>query len=104
MIPGVSRFGATRAQIEGVRVATAQRGNGFAEALIKHAIARATQAGCSLVQLTTDASRADAMRFYERLGFEPTHVGLKLRLTPTQRQLHEPPDVDGCHVTRSFLR
>lgn len=82
VIPGISRLGATRAQVEGVRVATAHRGTGVGEALMQHAIARATQAGCSLVQLTTDAKRADARRFYERLGFEPTHVGFKLRLAP----------------------
>lgn len=82
VIPGISRLGATRAQIEGVRVATAHRGARIGEALIQHAITRATQAGCSLVQLTTDATRADAKRFYERLGFEATHVGLKLQLAP----------------------
>ncbi len=80
VIPGISRLGASRAQIEGVRVATAHRGAGIGEALMQHAIARATQEGCSLVQLTTDVTRADAKRFYERLGFEATHVGLKLRL------------------------
>jgi ribosomal protein S18 acetylase RimI-like enzyme len=82
VIPGISRLGAARAQIEGVRVATAHRGSGIGEALVQYAITRATQAGCSLMQLTTDATRADAKRFYERLGFEPTHVGLKLRLGP----------------------
>jgi ribosomal protein S18 acetylase RimI-like enzyme len=81
LIPGLSRLGATRAQIEGVRVASAQRGSGIGEALMQHAITRATQAGCSLMQLTTDATRVDARRFYERLGFEATHVGLKLQLT-----------------------
>lgn len=82
VIPGISRLGATRAQIEGVRVATAHRGTGIGEALMQHALARAAQAGCTLVQLTTDATRVDARRFYERLGFESTHVGLKLRLAP----------------------
>lgn len=75
VIPGISRLGATRAQIEGVQVATGHRGSGIGEALMQYAIARATQSGCSLVQLTTDASRAEAQRFYERLGFDPTHVG-----------------------------
>lgn len=80
VIPGISRLGATRAQVEGVRVASAHRGAGIGEALMHEAIDRATRAGCALVQLTTDASRGDARRFYERLGFEATHVGLKLRL------------------------
>jgi len=82
LIPGISRLGATRAQIEGVRVAAAHRGGGVGEALIRDAIARAAQAGCALVQLTTDLSRPDAQRFYERLGFEATHVGFKLQITP----------------------
>jgi ribosomal protein S18 acetylase RimI-like enzyme len=82
LIPGISRKGATRAQVEGVRVAATHRGAGLGEALMKEAIARATLAGCALVQLTTDVSRRDAQRFYERLGFEATHVGMKLRLPP----------------------
>lgn len=80
VIPGISRMGSSRAQIEGVRVAAGHRGEGIGEALIRDAIERATRAGCALVQLTTDASRVDAKRFYERLGFEATHVGMKLQL------------------------
>ncbi len=83
MIAGLSRLGATRAQIEGVRVAAAHRGEGIGEALIQDAIARARAAGCALVQLTTDATRVDARRFYERLGFEATHLGMKLALAPS---------------------
>jgi ribosomal protein S18 acetylase RimI-like enzyme len=82
VIPGISRLGATRAQIEGVRVAVGHRGSGIGEALMQEAIARAMQAGCSLVQLTTDVTRRDAQRFYERLGFGATHVGLKLLIAP----------------------
>jgi len=80
IIPGISRRGATRAQIEGVRVSSAARGQGIGEALVLDAISRARLAGCSLVQLTTDNTRTDARRFYERLGFEATHVGMKLLL------------------------
>ncbi|HMS02331.1 MAG TPA: GNAT family N-acetyltransferase, partial [Gemmatimonadaceae bacterium] len=68
-IPGISRRGAMRAQIEGVRVAASHRGRGLGEAMVRDAIERARAAGCVLVQLTSDASRADARRFYERLGF-----------------------------------
>jgi ribosomal protein S18 acetylase RimI-like enzyme len=82
VIPGISRLGGSRAQIEGVRVATAHRGAGIGEALVHDAIERARDAGCALVQLTTDSTRVDARRFYERLGFEATHVGMKLRLAP----------------------
>lgn len=80
IIPGVSRLGATRAQIEAVRVDRSQRGRKLGEAMIRHAIDRARAAGCSLVQLTTDKARADAHRFYERLGFKATHEGMKLAL------------------------
>ncbi len=80
-IPGLTRLGMTRAQIEGVRVDESRRGEGIGERLFAHAIEAARAAGCGLVQLTTDASRPDAHRFYERLGFVSSHVGMKLDLT-----------------------
>ena len=80
MVPGLSRQGATRAFIEGVRVASKLRGKGVGEALVRHAIDKARNAGCRLVQLTSDKSRGDAHRFYERLGFVASHVGMKLEL------------------------
>ncbi len=81
LIPGLSRRGATRAQIESVRVAGSHRGRGLGEALLRHAIERARAAGCGLVQLTSDKSRPDARRFYERLGFKASHEGMKLSLS-----------------------
>jgi len=81
LIPGLSRLGMLRAQIESVRVAESHRSQGLGEALFRHAIERAREAGCGLVQLTTDRSRSDALRFYERLGFEASHLGMKLDLT-----------------------
>lgn len=80
IIPGLSRFGAVRGQLEGVRVSSTHRGRTIGEALVRHAIDRCRAAGCSLVQLTSDVTRVDAKRFYERLGFEATHVGMKLKL------------------------
>ena len=50
------------------------------EQLVLEAVARARAAGCGLVQLTSDASRVDARRFYERLGFQATHIGMKLSI------------------------
>ncbi|HEX5114474.1 MAG TPA: GNAT family N-acetyltransferase [Pseudonocardiaceae bacterium] len=79
-IPGLSRLGATRAQIEAVRVRSDMRGSGLGDALVRWAIDTARDHGCALVQLTTDVSRTDAHRFYRRLGFQPTHVGMKLAL------------------------
>lgn len=81
VIPGLARQGALRAQIEGVRVASTHRGQDIGEQMIGFAIEAARRAGCRLVQLTTDKRRADAHRFYERLGFEATHEGMKLELS-----------------------
>jgi ribosomal protein S18 acetylase RimI-like enzyme len=80
VIPGLSRRGMRRAQIEGVRVDARFRGRGVGAALFHHAIARARDAGCGLVQLTTDKARPEALRFYERLGFAASHEGMKLSL------------------------
>lgn len=80
IVPGLSRFGAIRGQIEGVRVASTHRGQRIGEAMIRHAIDRCRAAGCSLLQLTSDVTRVDARRFYERLGFEATHVGMKRKI------------------------
>jgi ribosomal protein S18 acetylase RimI-like enzyme len=77
VIHGLSRQGASRGQIEGVRVHADQRGRGIGEALFEAAFERAAASGCTLVQLTTDRSRTDALRFYQRLGFEATHWGMK---------------------------
>jgi GNAT superfamily N-acetyltransferase len=80
VIPGLSRRGATRAVIEAVRVARSQRGLGLGGALIGWALEESRRRGCSLVQLTSDARRGDAHRFYRRLGFTPSHIGFKLDL------------------------
>lgn len=79
-IPGLSRMGLTRAQIESVRVDSAMRGRKLGELMIQDAIERARRHGCGVVQLTTDKAREDAHRFYERLGFAATHIGMKLTL------------------------
>ncbi|WNE97651.1 GNAT family N-acetyltransferase [Streptomyces luomodiensis] len=80
MIPGLSRRGATRSIIEGVRIHADVRGGGLGTQLIEWAIEESRRAGCALVQLTSDATRTDAHRFYERLGFEASHLGFKLPL------------------------
>jgi ribosomal protein S18 acetylase RimI-like enzyme len=79
-IPGLSRKGMWRGQIESVRVARAQRGGGLGRRLFEFAIAECRRRGCGLVQLTTDAARKDAQGFYDALGFKPSHVGMKLAL------------------------
>ena len=80
LLPGLARRGALRAQIEAVRVRDDCRNRGLGAALVDWAIEEARRRECALVQLTTDKSRADAHRFYERLGFVASHEGLKLRL------------------------
>jgi ribosomal protein S18 acetylase RimI-like enzyme len=80
LIAGLSRRGAKRALIEGVRVARRCRGRGLGEIMLRWAIGHARAEGCALVQLTTDNSRTEARRFYERLGFVASHVGMKLSL------------------------
>jgi GNAT superfamily N-acetyltransferase len=79
-IPGLTRSGMWRGQIEGVRVAAAERGSGVGRAMIEWAIAESRKRGCGLVQLTSDKRRAGAHAFYEALGFQATHQGYKLPL------------------------
>lgn len=79
-LPGLSRGGALRAQIEAVRVGQAVRGSGLGAAMFGWAIEESRRRGAALVQLTTDKSRSGAHRFYERLGFVASHEGLKLAL------------------------
>jgi GNAT superfamily N-acetyltransferase len=80
LVPGLSRQGMTRLQIEGVRVHADHRSGGIGGEMIRWAIAYGRDHGCGLVELTTDKSRADAHRFYERLGFVQSHYGYKLKL------------------------
>jgi ribosomal protein S18 acetylase RimI-like enzyme len=75
VIPGLTRLGMNRAQIEGVRVASSERGRRIGERLVEQAIERSRQAGCGLVQLTTHASRADAHRFTSGSAFKPVTSG-----------------------------
>jgi GNAT superfamily N-acetyltransferase len=79
-IRGLSRKGMRRALIEAVRVASDKRGEGIGEEIIRAVIELARAEGCKMVQLTTDKSRKDAHRFYERLGFAASHEGMKLML------------------------
>ena len=79
ILPGLSSQGASRALIEDVRVATQCRSRGIGEQLVRWAVAEARVRECRLVELLTHNSRIDAQRFYKRLGFAPSHVGMTLR-------------------------
>jgi len=80
-LPGLSYRGAWRGQIEGVRVASDQRGSGLGTQLINWAIDLCLARDCRFVQLTTHNLRTDAHRFYDRLGFVQSHAGMKLDLS-----------------------
>jgi GNAT superfamily N-acetyltransferase len=80
-ISGLSLAGARRAQVESVRVASDLRGQGLGRRMIEDAVARAEDAGCGLVQLTMNKCRTDSARFYEGLGFTPSHIGYKRYLS-----------------------
>lgn len=80
VIPGLSRRGAVRSIIEAVRIHAEERGSGLGTQLIQWAVDESRRQNCQLVQLTSDATRIDAHRFYERFGFTASHVGFKLHL------------------------
>ncbi|MFB8074645.1 GNAT family N-acetyltransferase [Streptomyces californicus] len=80
IVPGLSRRGATRSIIEGVRIHGDERGSGRGTQLIQWAVDESRRQDCRLVQLTSDVTREDAHRFYERLGFTASHLGFKLAL------------------------
>ena len=80
-LPSLSFQGGIRAQVESVRVDTQHQNQGVGSEMMKWAIQRAKDRNAHIVQLTTHKSRADAHRFYERLGFKGTHLGMKLSLT-----------------------
>jgi ribosomal protein S18 acetylase RimI-like enzyme len=79
ILPGLSSQGASRALIEDVRVSTTLRSQGIGELLVRWAIGEAQARGCKLVELLTHQTRVDAQRFYKRLGFADSHVGMTLR-------------------------
>jgi ribosomal protein S18 acetylase RimI-like enzyme len=79
-IPGLSRTGLLRGQIESVRIAGERRGEGLGRRMLEWAIDQCRERGCGLVQLTTDKRRTEARRLYEQLGFMASHEGMKLTL------------------------
>jgi len=79
ILPGLSSQGASRGLIEDVRVASHCRGQGIGEQLVQWALAEARSRGCKLVELLTHHTRVEAQRFYERLGFARSHVGMTIR-------------------------
>ena len=79
ILPGLSSQGASRGLLEDVRVAAHCRSRGIGESLVQWAVTEARGRGCKLVELLTHHTRVDAQRFYRRLGFQQSHVGMTLR-------------------------
>ncbi|MFL6817903.1 MAG: GNAT family N-acetyltransferase [Bradyrhizobium sp.] len=79
ILPGLSSQGASRALIEDVRVASSRRSRGIGQQLVEWALAEAQARECKLIELFTHNTRIDAQRFYKRLGFQPSHVGMTRR-------------------------
>lgn len=79
VLAGISSQGGVRGLLEDVRVAADCRSRGIGEQLVQWAIAEAKARGCNLVELLTHSSRVDAQRFYKRLGFTASHVGMTVR-------------------------
>jgi GNAT superfamily N-acetyltransferase len=79
-IAGLARGGMKRGLVEAVRVASGRRGEKIGEAMFSWVLEKCRREGCGIVQLTTDKTRTDAHRFYDRLGFEPSHIGYKMIL------------------------
>ena len=78
--PSLTFQGGSRCTVESVRVDSSLRGRGIGRKMMLWAIKRAKEMGCVSMQLTTHKERENAHRFYERLGFETTHLGMKLKL------------------------
>ena len=78
VVPNLSHVGRPYAMVEDVVVDQAQRGQGYGEALMRRAIDMAREAGCYKLVFTSNRRRTDAHRFYERLGFTPSHFGFRM--------------------------
>ena len=78
-IPGLPGFGMKRGLLENVHIRADQRGTGLGTEMVTWAVERCREAGCGMVQLTSNKLRFDAHRFYEKLGFTKSHEGFKLR-------------------------
>lgn len=80
IMPSLTLHGSIRMQIEAVRISEKMRGQNIGEHMINHAIEYGKAHGCTIIQLTTNKQRLRAKKFYEKIGFEATHEGMKLLL------------------------
>jgi GNAT superfamily N-acetyltransferase len=101
LVPGLSHKGTTRALIEAVRIVSTARGGGLGTKLIGWAIQQAREGGAGMIQLSSNATREDAHRFYRKLGFEQSHVGFKMKVEPIAAEAADPwcdPETGICEV------
>jgi GNAT superfamily N-acetyltransferase len=79
-IPGLAKVGATKMLVEQVRVVSPRRGTGIGGEIVAAVVALARARHCKSVELASHRTRTDAHRFYARLGFVASHVGMTLAL------------------------
>jgi N-acetylglutamate synthase-like GNAT family acetyltransferase len=79
IMPSMTFTGSTRMQIEAVRISSAMRGQKIGQWMIERAFEYAKERDASIIQLTTNKKRPRAKSFYEGLGFEATHEGMKYK-------------------------
>ena len=78
IVPNLSHQGRPYAIVENVVVDATERGAGYGELLLRHAMEEARRAGCYKLSLTSNKRRTEAHRFYGRLGFQATHEGFRI--------------------------
>ena len=74
------------AQVESVFVDPDVRSRGVGRVMMEFARAEAERRGALRLQLTSNVRRERAHLFYERLGYQATHKGMKLYLSPRRGQ------------------
>ena len=77
LMPSLTFIGSTRMQIEAVRVHPDARCRNIGKQMIEFAVSWGKNHGATIFQLSTNKQRLDAIRFYEKLGFEASHEGMK---------------------------
>jgi GNAT superfamily N-acetyltransferase len=80
LVPSLTYKGKIRCQIEALRVCSKMRGKGMGHWVIREAIEWGKKNKAKIFQLTADKRRERVKKFYESLGFVPTHDGYKMNL------------------------
>ena len=78
IVPNLSHEALPWAVVENLVVDQRYQGKGFGRLLMEYAIARAKEAGCYKIGLSSDKRRREAHRFYSSLGFKASAHGFRL--------------------------